>query len=303
MEIFSDWLNEDVWAGGRYNNGNAAFHENYGAGNTLFLGGAESGTGYVNQINNKKTYFSDISDKLITTNINGSPKNIANLGLYPTEAYYHFNYSEVEWHPYKANTVYIGKTNQLHRSSDGGATFAPIHTFAGEIRRFEISRTDPNYIYALLYYSYNDWRLERSTDGGITFTELVRPTLTGGSWRNLSFTLNPFDKDVIWLASNSSNNGNKVFSSMDGGSSWTNRYNSQIADQRIKDMIYHASPDGDKVYVMTDDNYFLFDIDQDIWELFNTGLPVKHTGFYDLTILQRWKDSNGLWKRYMGISI
>lgn len=297
---FGQGWNEDVWVGGRYHNGNAAFHENYGAGNTLFLGGAESGTGYVNQLQNKKTYFSDIGDKEITTDINGSPRDIANLGLYPTESYFHFSYSEVEWHPYKANTVYVGKNNQLYRSEDGGATFNAIHTFAADIRRFEISRDNPNYIYAIIYHSHWDWRVERSTDGGLTFSELATPNYTSGSWRNLSFTLNPFDKDEIWLASNSSDNGNKIFSSIDGGMTWINRYQSVIANQSVKDLIYHASIDGDKVYMMSNDDFFEYDVDGDSWSTYNTGLPLQHKGFMILPFYRdgkiRMASAKGIWE-------
>lgn len=297
---FGQGWNEDVWVGGRYHNGNAAFHENYGAGNTLFLGGAETGTGYVNQLNNKKTYFSDIGDKLIPENLSDGAQGIANLGLYPTEAYYHFSYSEVEWHPYKANEVFVGKNTQLYKSNDGGNTFDPISTLSGEIRRYEISREDPNYIYAIVYVSYWDWRLAKSTDGGITFIDLPTPPLSDGSWRNLSMTLNPFDKNDVWLASNSSSNGNKIFNSLDGGSTWTNKYGTLLMDHNIKDMIYHGSTDGDKVYVMTNDNYFYHDVDNATWHSFNSGLPVWHTGFMTLPFYRdekiRMASAKGIWE-------
>jgi len=77
---FGQGWNEDVWVGGRYHNGNAAFHENYGAGKTLFLGGAEDATGYVNQHNNRKTYYTDIGDKLIPEQISDGARDIPNLG-------------------------------------------------------------------------------------------------------------------------------------------------------------------------------------------------------------------------------
>ena len=297
---FGQGWNEDIWAGGRYHNGDAAYHENYGKGNTMFLGGAEQGTGYVNQLDNRKMYFSDIGDKKIPTELNDIPENIANLGLYPTESYFDFEYSEVEWHPFHANTIFVGKDDKLYQSKDGGSTFNSIHTFGGDIRRYEMSRENPDYIYAIVYHSYWDWRVERSTDGGITFTELAQPTLSGGSWRNLSFTLNPFDKDEIWLASNSSSDGNKIFRSIDGGNTWTNHYASEISGHNIKDMIYHANTVSDKVYVMTNDNYFSYDIDLDIWESYNDGLPVTHTGFMSLPFYRdskiRMASAKGIWE-------
>jgi hypothetical protein len=297
---FGQGWNEDIWVGGRYHNGNAAFHENYGVGNTLFLGGAENATGYINQLDNRKTYYSDIGARRINDSISQGAESIANLSLMPTEAYYHFSYSEVEWHPYKANVVYVGKDTQLYISTDGGNAFTPISALPGEIRRYEISRDDPNYIYAIAYVSYWDWRVLKSTDGGASFTELTQPPLSGGSWRNLSFTLNPFNKDEIWLASNSSSNGNKIFSSTDGGSTWVNKYGTTIADEGIKDMIYHGSTEGDKVYVMTNDNYFFYDIDAGSWNAFNDGLPVQHKGFMTLPFYRdgkiRMASAKGIWE-------
>ena len=297
---FGQGWNEDIWVGGRYHNGNAAFHENYGVGNTLFLGGAENATGYINQLDNRKTYYSDIGARRINDNISQGAQSIVNLSLMPTEAYYHFSYSEVEWHPYKANEVFVGKDTQLYKSTDGGNAFTPISTLPGEIRRYEISRDDPNYMYAIVYVTYWDWRIVKSTDGGQSFTELPTPTLTGGSWRNLSLTLNPFDKEDIWIASNSSSNGNKVFNSLDGGTTWVNKYGTTLADQAIKDMIYHGSTDGDKVYAMTNDNYFYYDVDNATWNSFSNGLPVQHTGFMTLPFYRddkiRMASAKGIWE-------
>ncbi|NNF36542.1 MAG: hypothetical protein HKN68_20740, partial [Saprospiraceae bacterium] len=271
--------NEDTWVGGRYHNGNAAFHENYGAGNTLFLGGAETPTGYVNPFDNRKMYMSDISDKLIPTSLSSTSTNISNLGLYPTQGYYHFNFSEVEWDPRYANHVYVGKEKTLFKSIDGGSTFDTLYTFPGDMRRFEISRKKPDYIYAIIYIDYWTWKIYKSSDGGSSFTELPAPSLTGGSWRNLSFTLNPFNEEEIWLASNSSSNGNKIFQSINGGGTWVNKYSGLIQDQKIKDLLYHPSPQGDLVYALTDDNFFYYSVNENTWTQYNSGFPIQHTGF------------------------
>ncbi len=297
---FGQGWNEDTWVGGRYHNGNGVYHSNYGEGKTIYLGGAENSTGYVNPINNKKSYYSDIGGRLAPDSLNQSAVGIPNIGRYPTESYFHFSYSEIEWHPYYANIAYLGDDNSLFKSTDSGSSFNELAQLPGEIRRFEISRDDPNYIYCIVYISYWDWKVYKSTNGGENFTQITTPPYNGGSWRNLSFTLNPFDKDEIWLASNSSNDGNKIFSSTDGGTSWTNRYTSDIAGQSIKDLIYHASPDGDLVYAMTNDNFFYFDITNSNWVQYNTGLPVLHTGFMMLPFYKdqkiRLAGAKGIWE-------
>lgn len=297
---FGHGWNEDVYVGGRYHNGNAAFHENYGAGNSLFLGGAETATGYVNPLDNKKSYFSDITDKHIPNALTGTPQNIPNLGMYPTQSYYHFSYSEVEWDPRYANHVYIGKDQSLFKSTDGGATFDTLYTFPGDVRRFEISRDNPDYIYIIVFLDYWNWSIYRSTDGGVSFNEINTPPYSGGSWRNLSFTLNPFDKDEIWTASNSSSDGNKVFSSTDGGSSWANRYTATIAGEAFKDLIYHKDAEGSKVYGLTNDNFYYYDTSTSEWANYSSGLPVTHTGFMMLPFYRdnkiRMASAKGIWE-------
>ena len=292
--------NEDIWSGGRYHNGNAAYYENYGDGNVVALGGAEAATGYVNPFYNRKNYFSDSGAKDIPKSLDESVVGISNLSMFPNEHYIDFEYSEVEWHPNKANTLYLGRDNELYRSTDGGTNFISLFTFPGATRRFEISRDDPNYIYMVVAVSYWDWRIYKSTDGGLNFVELPAPNISGGSWRKLSIALNPFDKDEIWLASHSSSNGNKIYSSSNGGTSWTNRYDTAIQNEEIEDLIYHASPSGDKIYTMTYSNFFHYDIDTDVWTQCSDGLPVFHTGFKMLPFFRddkiRMASAKGVWE-------
>ena len=297
---FSQGWNEDVWTGGRYHNGNASYYQNYGDGEVVLLGGAEAPTGYVNPINNRLNYFSDSGGKKIPKTLSEETVGIANLSMFPNQSYFHFDYSEVEWHPYKSNVLFIGKDDKFYRSEDGGYTFDPLFTFPGQARRFEISRDDPDYIYMLVDVGTYDWRTFKSTDGGLSFTELPEPNLTGGSWRNLSMTLNPFDKNELWVASYNSSNGNKIFSSTDGGLSWTNHYSTIIEDENIKDMIYHASPGGDKIYTMTNDNFYYYDKDSDLWEEYSDGLPLSHRGFMILPFYRdqkiRMASAKGIWE-------
>lgn len=305
---FGQGWNEDTWVGGRYHNGNAAYHENYGPGNTLFLGGAESGTGYVNAFENTKNYHSDIGGRKIPTTYDQNSQGITNLGLYPNESYFHFGYSEVEWHPQYANIVYAGRNNDFYRSMNGGVSFDSISTIPNDgnevasLRRFEISRDDPNYIFMLVQYSTYNWKLFRSTDGGENFTQLNNPH-SNGSWRNLSITLNPFDKNEIWFAAEYSSNGNKVFSSTNAGDSWVSRYTSTIQDVQIKDMIFQASDAGNVVYAMTHNDFYYFDYNNNSWNLFSAGLPASHKGFMILPFYRddkiRLASAKGIWETPM----
>ncbi len=303
---FGQGWNEDTWIGGRYHNGNAGFHENYPTGSTVFLGGAESATGYVHPFLNRHTYTSDAGADKLPNSINEAPKSIANLALFPKESYYHFDYSEVEWHPINTNVVYVGKDDKLYKSTNGGSSFAILYTFPSlsgnttGVRIFEISRDDPNFIYVLTRRSSSVWTVFKSTDGGLTFNILPTPPISGGSWRDLSIALNPFNKNEVWVGSNSSLNGNKIFRSTDGGNIWTNKYTSTLANQDIKNLIYHPSSAGDKIYAMTNDHFFYHDINTGVWTQYNTGLPLLHGGFRTAPFYRdnkiRMAGSKGVWE-------
>ncbi len=300
MWEFGQGWNEDVYVGGRYHNGDVAYHENYGLGNTLFLGGAESPTGYVNQMENKKTHFKDITDRLLPDSLNIPNVNMTNLGMYPTSSYIDFASSEVEWHPYHANKLFLGKGKVFYSSQNGGSSFDTLHVFNGDVRKFEISRDDPNVIYCIVKESTAIRKIYRTEDGGQNFVEISTPPYNSGNWQNLSFTLNPFDKNEIWVASNTSSNGNKIFSSVDGGQTWTNRYDMQLEGEKIMDLLYHASDEGDIIYCLTRDGFFYYDKDAASWQVFDAGLPALHRGFKMLPFYRdkkiRLATSKGIWE-------
>ena len=96
---FNQGWNEDTWTGGRYHNGDAVYHENFGLGNTMFMGGAEQATGYVNPLFNRQTHYSDISDKITPNSLSESSMEATNFSIYPNESYSLLNSSEVEYDP------------------------------------------------------------------------------------------------------------------------------------------------------------------------------------------------------------
>ncbi len=300
---FDQGWNTDTWVGGRYHNGDAVFHENYGFRQTVFLGGAERATGYVNPFDNRKMYMSDIRDKRISNTLNVASENISNLAMYPNESYLDFQSSNIAWSHKYAQQLLIGKDSSIYRSDDGGNSFYNLYSFPGSIRRLAISRADDNVICAIVFVSYWDWRMYRSIDGGESFAQLSKPVLSGGSWRNLSFALNPFDKNEIWLASNSSSDGNKIFRSIDGGVSWMNQYDNILSGQKIKDMLFQASPQGDVLYIMTNDNFYYYDINVNQWTNYRSGLPVLHGGFIIKPFYRdnkiRMASSKGIWEAPM----
>ncbi len=269
---FGSGWNEDVLVGGLYHNGNLAYHENYGAGTFLELGGGEAPTGYVNPGNNKKTYFSDISGKILPTTV-ADPIQSFGFGMSPNETYFAAESSEMEFHPNCYNIAFIGKENSLWKTSDGGSSFNLVKEFGTnvneQVKYIEISSSNPDVIYLNQQLeSGNIGKLWKSIDAGQTWNLL---TIPAGNSRRIVLTLNPINENEIWLAYPSGNNGTKVFHSADGGNSWQNITSSILNNESIQSIVHIAGTDGG-IYVGTEKAVY-YKNNTNSWQIDNSGLP------------------------------
>lgn len=268
---FDQGWNEDVWTGGRYHNGDAVYREEFGNGKTMFLGGAETATGYINPLNNNRLHFSDIGDKEVGYSLATPSKNIANFGIYPNEAYTLLNSSEVEYHPNYSNHLYLGNANVFYKSTNGGAQFDTLYTFAANSRvlTFEISRAAPEVIYCLVRAN-NVGTIYRSNDGGQSFSATA--TVPANNISRLDLTLAPNTTNHLWVISAYGANRQKVYASTDGGQSWINKTTAALDNHRTLDIVYQAGTQ-DIVYLVTDYGFFYWDLASSDWIPYSNGLP------------------------------
>ncbi|MCG8577288.1 MAG: T9SS type A sorting domain-containing protein [Flavobacteriales bacterium] len=295
---FNQGWNEDTWTGGRYHNGDATYHENYGVGNTMFMGGAETATGYVNPLNNRLTHFSDITDKKTPGSLSESSQNIANFSLYPNESYFTLSSSEVEYDPRYSNHVYLGKDNIFYKSTDGGSIFNALFTFptGSTVLEFEISRSNPEIIYCFVRVGGN-CVLYKSEEMGASFS--IIGAISSSSLSHLDLSLNPSNPDELWVISHYGPNGQKVYQTTNGGSSWSNRTTSTLDDHKPLDVLFQAGTES-VVYVLTDYAVFHWDNSTADWVMYADGLPFVTQGlslkpFYrDEKI--RMSSGRGIWE-------
>jgi len=274
---FDNGWNEDVLVGGLYHNGNLAYHENYGTGNFLELGGGEAPTGYVNPGDNKLTYFSDVNGKRIPASLDGAIQN-ASFGINPNESYWAAQSSELVFHPNCYSIAYTGFENQLYRTNDKGVTFELIETFGTnpneKVNYIEISSSNPQVIYLnQKAASGNTGKLWKTTDGGLTWSQITTPT--GNSSRML-LAIDPLNESILWLAYPSGANGFKVFRTIDGGSSWQNLTSSLLNNESIQSLVHIAGTDGG-IYVATNKAIYYRNNTLD-FTIENNGLPLFTNG-------------------------
>ncbi|MBC8173023.1 MAG: T9SS type A sorting domain-containing protein [Chitinophagales bacterium] len=271
---FGQGWNQDIFVGGLYHNGNLAYYENYGDGNFLQLGGAEPASGYVNPGNNLKVYSSDIGAVIIPESI-GEPIQWGSLGLAPNESYWSAWSSEMEFDPRCYNICFLGNENKLWRSTDGATSFNVLYTFGTNVNAkvlyFEIARSNPAVMYvAQAPASGSLGDLWKTTDGGITFTELSIPPASGYRDRIL-LALDPENENNLYLAYPGANDGNKIFHSDDGGISWINITSDMLNGEEVRSIFYAGATDGG-VYYCT--NYSVYYYNNTIgWAEFSDGLP------------------------------
>jgi photosystem II stability/assembly factor-like uncharacterized protein len=274
---FGSGWNEDVLVGGLYHNGNLAYHENYGAGNFLELGGGEAPTGYVNPGNNRKTYFSDIAGKIIPINLNDPIANAA-FGMSPNESYWAAESSEMEFHPNCYSIAYIGKDNSIWKTTDAGASFNLLYTFGtntnNQVKYIEVSSNNPNVIYLNQQPSSgSNGMLWKTNDGGLSWVQLNKPS---GNSRRMLLTLNPQNENELWLSYPDGSNGFKVYRTINSGQSWENLTSSILNNESVQAITSIAGTDGG-IYIATNRAVY-YRNNQNQFQLDNSGLPLFTSG-------------------------
>ena len=274
---FGSGWNEDVLVGGLYHNGNLAYHENYGTGNFLELGGGEAPTGYVNPGNNRKTYFSDIAGKIIPINLNDPIANAA-FGMSPNESYWSAESSEMEFHPNCYSIAYIGKDNSIWKTTDAGASFNLLYTFGtntnNQVKYIEVSSNNPNVIYLNQQPSSgSNGMLWKTNDGGLTWVQLNKPS---GNSRRMLLTLNPQNENELWLSYPDGSNGFKVYRTINSGQSWENLTSSILNNESVQAITSIAGTDGG-IYIATNRAVY-YRNNQNQFQLDNSGLPIFTNG-------------------------
>lgn len=298
---FDSGWNEDILVGGRYHNGNMAYHQNYPQGTFLALGGAEAPTGYVNPGAGRKTYHSDIGGYSIPTSLTGIPQYFS-VSDWPNESYAYYANSEMVWHPNCSGIVFLGKENKLWKSVDGGSTFSVIYTFPGtadnEVYDIEISRANPQIMY-ISRWNGSDDDIWRSADGGLTFVKTTDLPLPNNNDR-IKLALADDNPNVLWAAVTYGSNGKKIYKTTNGGSTWTNLTTALLDGKRIQNIMAQYGTNGG-IYIGTNAGVFYRNNTHTDWKTYSDGLPLtiecnRLKPFYKTGKIRNGTWGQGVWE-------
>jgi photosystem II stability/assembly factor-like uncharacterized protein len=117
--------------------------------------------------------------------------------------------------PRRSSTVYAGTYRELSKSTDGGASWETLKLRAAETRQiYDIlfPPRDPSTVYVLDadYSYYPQFTVDKSTDGGATWSTIARDLST--------VAIDPFDSSILYAASA---NCDAFYKSNDAGTTWT----------------------------------------------------------------------------------
>jgi photosystem II stability/assembly factor-like uncharacterized protein len=265
--------NEDMMVGGRYHNGNMAYHELYPAKEFLALGGGEAATGYVNYSDENKTYFSDIGGVILPNSLDQGPGYFS-MSLSPNESYYANSSSRIMFDNQYYNVAWLGKDNKLYRSTNGGSSFGEFYAFgtntANSVLWMEQSYANYNIMYVHQAIGNNS-QLWQTTDGGLTFTEVNLPY----NYREMVFTLSGTNDDELWIAYYYGSNGNKVYHTTDGGLNWDNITSNLFDGEEPWAIAHQYGTDGGVYLAVKNGLVFYKNNSISEWIVYASGLPAS----------------------------
>ncbi len=292
---FDAGWNEDVLVGGRYHNGNMAWHESFPDGKYYRMGGAESPTGYVNPGDARKTYFSDIGGYRLNGGFGGGVSGFS-TSLFPNESYAYYANSEMAFDPRCWNHVYLGFENKIWKSTDGGTSYQALHTFPGnadnDVYEIEIARSNPDVIYCSQWDGTDD-AMWRSENGGQNWTLLTKLPLPNNNDR-VKMAVSDEDADVLWVAVSYGSDGKKIYKTTNGGQSWENLTTSILNGVRITNIMAQYGTDGG-TYLGTNAGVFYRNNSLADWQPYSQDLPLSAETNRLKPFYKNGKIRNGCW--------
>lgn len=167
--------------------------------------------------------------------------------------------------PLIATTLYAGGRPAFYRSTNMGTSWTALGTPFGtnNILEFAVAPSNTTIIYALY-----DGGIAKSTNGGTSWSQL---TLATGGAALTHLAISNTDPNKVWVTCSGYVAGNKVFKTINGGSSWTNI--SGGLPNIPMNRIVAVNGSGDAVYVGADIGVYYKDFNQANFISFLDNLP------------------------------
>ena len=172
----------------------------------------------------------------------------------------------VEQDPVYDSVIYAMQRD-FYKSTDGGATWTRNITDSNSVLDYHIALAVSPVNNSIMYATGN-LNFRMSSDGGVTWRIKNNiPTIGRVSGVAVSST----DARKLWVCVSNFADGQKVYESLDSGSTWVN-ISAGLPNIRMQ-TIEHVNGSQDGLYVGTDLGVFYRDDNTGFWFLFSNGLP------------------------------
>ncbi len=272
----------DVMIGGAYHNGTLMKEENTYINGWICTDGGDGVGGFVNPGFDRQAY-SNYNIKHLQSNRTIAPVT-RDFQFQPNSTYITGQSSDLLFHPHYYGTWYTGSGTKLYLTRDNGFTYEEIYNFGVSVAAIDMCLSDPDVLYAC---TFPDWwgtkRIYRSLNGGATWTEVTPPAALMNNadlWIPYDIAVDPDNPMKVWIVRTSmyngypGYNGYKVYTSDNGGSTWTNISGTGLNGQYPTCLMHQKGTNGG-IYIGTRTGVYYRNATLPEWLLFNNGLPAR----------------------------
>jgi hypothetical protein len=169
--------------------------------------------------------------------------------------------------PITATTLYAGRQQMFKSLNSAGSwsVMGSLPNTTGTINEFAVAPSNPLVIYVL-----KNAGIYRTADGGLTWATITG-TIPVSSANPQFVAIDPTDPNNAWVVCSGYSNGNKIWVTTNGGSSWTN-ISAGLPNIPANCVVYQPGT-SDRIYVGMDVGVYTRDNSSTGWTLYNTGLP------------------------------
>lgn len=197
--------------------------------------------------------------------------------------------------PNNSSTLYAGFLN-VFKTTNKGNSWTQISNFTSgnTLQSIAVAPSNSNII-----YTASNYNLYRTTNGGSSWTDITNLAWAGGVNFVTYIAVHPTNPLKILVTLSGYYAGQKVYQSIDGGSTWTN-ISGSLPNLPANTIVFDKNSSKEGIYVGMDVGVFYRDSTLNDWLTFINGLPnviVKELEiFYPDNKLRAATYGRGLWE-------
>jgi len=280
--------NGDLMVGGTYHNSTLLKYGNVYQGGwvSTSLGGSggDNNRGFVNPAMDNVAYIdkSGVNGRIEVPSSRTASFTQLPFDKQPNASYTTGNSCNIAYDPRYYTHIYSGNADDIWKTEDNGSTWSLLKSFgSGKVVSVDVSTSNPDYIYAVVTPAATNGttNILKSTNGGTSWTSITPSNISSNKNYPIQIQVSAYDHNKLWIArippftSSNKLNGQKVFTSNNGGSSWINISASGLSGEMITNIMHQKGTTG--VYVGTRRAVFYKDESMSSWATYNTNLPAS----------------------------